>query len=69
MSEKLDKQIIIICVVNVLSLNGYAIIAPFLPIELQNKGIDQAYFGTIFSMYSIAVALCSPLVSIMISKF
>jgi MFS family permease len=46
--------------------SAYAIIAPFLPFEFQRKGIDETWMGYIFSIYSVAVILCSPMVGKMI---
>lgn len=47
--------------------SAYAIIAPFLPFEFKRKGIDDAWMGYIFSIYSIAVIFCSPVVGKMIT--
>jgi MFS family permease len=40
---------------------AYAIVAPFLPFELERQGISQAYMGYVFASYSIAVIFLSPL--------
>lgn len=50
-----------------LSNSAYAIIAPFLPFSFKAKGIDPSWIGYIFSIYSVAVILCSPIVGKMIS--
>jgi len=45
-----------------LSNSAYAIIAPFLPFEFKAKGVDQQWIGFIFSAYSVAVIICSPII-------
>ena len=44
-----------------LSNSAYSIIAPFMPFEFQNKGVDLSLMGYIFSIYSLAVIIASPL--------
>jgi len=41
---------------------AYAIIAPFLPIELERKQIDLEWIGWIFGIYSFAIIIYSPFV-------
>jgi MFS family permease len=50
------------CFVSFLSNSAYALIAPFLPFLFAEQGIPLGFMGYIFSMYSIAVIICSPLV-------
>lgn len=57
------------CLITVVSNCAYALIAPFLPIELVKQGIPTHLFGYIFSTYSLAVILCSPLVGYFLTKF
>lgn len=45
---KCDCTLISICVINGLSNSAYALIAPFLPIELVAKNIPIYIFGYIF---------------------
>jgi len=45
---------------SLLSSSAYALIAPFFPIELENKGITDQNIGFIFSIYSLAVIIFSP---------
>ena len=66
---KYDCLLISMCFITLLSNSAYALIAPFLPIELDHKGIDKSWFGYIFSMYSIAVISGSPLVGYLLTKF
>jgi predicted MFS family arabinose efflux permease len=56
------------CLITMLSNSAYALIAPFLPIELQRVGIPTELFGYIFSMYSVAVILCSPFIGYFLTK-
>ena len=57
------------CMITALSNSAYALIAPFLPIELVSQGVPLYMFGYIFSFYSVAVILCSPLVGLLLTKF
>ena len=52
-----------------LSNSAYALIAPFLPLELTAIGISLDYFGYIFSMYSVSVILGSPIIGYFLTKF
>ena len=59
----LEPKILWILFVTVVSNFGYAVIAPFLPIEYKEKGISDSVMGCIFAVYSVAVVLWSPYVS------
>jgi len=37
-------------------------IAPFLPVEFEEKGISGQWVGMIFAVYSVAVIIFSPMV-------
>lgn len=52
-----------------LSNSAYALIAPFLPIELVKVNVPIYLFGYIFSTYSLAVILCSPMTGYLLTKF
>jgi MFS family permease len=70
-SEKKKKGLCTGLVFSILFITGmansaYAIIAPFLPFEFKRKGIDKAWIGGIFSVYSVAVIFCSPMVGLWI---
>jgi len=62
-----DPLVLSILGLTALTNSAYAIIAPFLPFEFKQKGIDQTWIGYIFSIYSVAVIICSPIVGKMIS--
>ena len=47
---------------NVSANSAYALCAPFLPLEFERKGIEGAYVGLVFALYSVAVIFVSPLV-------
>ena len=47
---------------SLLASSAYALIAPFFPLELEDKGISDANIGYIFSIYSVAIILFSPFV-------
>jgi len=55
--------------ITMLSNSAYALIAPFLPIELKAIGISMDYFGYIFSMYSVSVIVGSPIIGFLLTKF
>lgn len=59
MSGSDDKTIAWICVCTLISNSAYSLIAPFLPIELEEKGVVGGSVGLIFMVYSIAVVLAS----------
>ena len=64
----MNIRIIWIMVCTFFSNSAYALIAPFLPIEFTHKGVNPTYIGLIFSIYSVAVIVCSPLVGMIIPK-
>ena len=45
--------------------NGYSLIAPFVPLELERKGIPGAYAGVIYAMFAVAQVIVSPIVGSM----
>ena len=51
--------IVWICICTLISNSAYALIAPFLPIELEHKGVVGGWVGLIFGVYSISVVLAS----------
>ncbi len=51
------------------SNTGYALIAPFLPLEFDRKGISTTMVGFIFAIYSLAIILSSPFVGAAIHRF
>ena len=59
----LETKIVWILFVTVVSNFGYAVIAPFLPVEYIEKGISDSIMGFIFAIYSVAVVIWSPYVS------
>lgn len=58
-----------ILVATLVSNTAYALIAPFLPLEFEKKGISSSMIGFIFAIYSVAIIICSPFVSIAIPHF
>ena len=65
----LDHQAKLILLATLVSNSAYALIAPFLPLEFKSKGVSIINIGIIFSVYSLSVILCSPLVGVAIIKF
>ena len=55
-----DNGVILILGSSLLASSAYALIAPFFPLELEDKGISDQNIGFIFSIYSLAVILFSP---------
>jgi predicted MFS family arabinose efflux permease len=66
---KCDSSLVVMCLITLLSNCAYALIAPFLPLELKRVGIPTELFGYIFSMYSVAVVICSPFIGFLLTKF
>jgi MFS family permease len=64
---KFDGLVISILGLTALTNSAYAIIAPFLPVKFEAKGIDAGWIGYVFSSYSIAVIVFSPLCGSLIS--
>lgn len=56
----LDSGIMLILGSSLLASSAYALIAPFFPLELEEKGISDASIGYVFSIYSVAMILFSP---------
>lgn len=69
LKRKLLREPLVISILGLTALtnSAYAIIAPFLPFSFKKKEIDQSWIGYIFSIYSVAVIVCSPMVGKMIS--
>ena len=65
----IDALVVSILSITAIANSAYAIIAPFLPFEFKRKNIDQSWIGYIFSIYSVAVIFCSPLVGKMMPIF
>lgn len=65
----LDKTIVSLFAITILANSSYAIIAPFLPFEFLKKDLSQHYIGYIFSIYSVAVVLCSPIIGKLIIAY
>jgi predicted MFS family arabinose efflux permease len=65
--EKNDKKLkwnaLVFSILGLTALTNtaYAIIAPFLPFKFEEKHIDASWIGYVFSSYSIAVIVFSPL--------
>ena len=54
------------CTITALANMTYSIIAPFVPLELERKQISLTWIGWIFSAYSFAVIIVSPIVGSLI---
>ena len=65
---KLDGLIWSILILTILTNSSYAIIAPFLPFEFKKLDIDQVMAGYLFSVYSVAVIICSPFIGKVMQK-
>ena len=59
---QIDEGIVLILCSSLLASSAYALIAPFFPLELEEKGVEEKYMGIIFAIYSVAVIIFSPLV-------
>ena len=58
-----DSRFVYVILSTLVSNTAYALIAPFLPIEFDKKGISNISVGLIFAIYSVAIILCSPFVA------
>ena len=58
MHDKLVIWMLLTCCVH---NNAYSLIAPFLPLEFERKGIHSAYTGLVFAIFSIPIVLFSPI--------
>lgn len=59
-----------ILIATLVSNSAYSLIAPFLPIEYEAKGVSPQMVGLVIAIYSLAVVICSPLVgSSLMSRF
>ena len=58
---KCDAQVIAILTLSALADSMYSLIAPFLPIQYIEKGVEKQWIGAIFATYSVAVIMFSPI--------
>ena len=63
-----ESTIVWILICTFISNSAYALVAPFLPLEFETKGISDHYIGLIFAIYSVAVVLISPVIGMVVSK-
>ena len=54
-----DKVILCLCIITLLSNASFSLIAPFYPLEAQNKGIDVVYVGFLMSTQSLTFIFSS----------
>ena len=47
----------------VISNAAYILVAPFLPLELEKKGLPASYTGIVFALYSVGSIVWSPIVA------
>jgi len=59
---KCSMTLLSLCMIVGMSNSAYALIAPFQPLYLAKIGANPALNGYIFSTYSLAVILCSPVI-------
>ena len=64
----IEKIIIWILFCTLISNSAYALVAPFLPLEFERKGISGTYVGMIFAFYSFAVIIISPMVGTFVDR-
>lgn len=53
---------------NILAWACYSVIAPFMPLEYANRGIDATAIGYVIGIYSLAMIVVSPLMGAIIQK-
>ena len=64
-----NSKIVWVLICTLVANTAYALIAPFLPLEFMEKGIQEELIGLIFSIYSISIIVFSPMIGSLISKF
>ena len=52
-----------LALVNLFANSAYSCIAPFFPLEAAKKGVPESVIGFIFSGYSVAMVILSPLIA------
>lgn len=66
---KCSMTLLSLCMIVGLSNSAYALIAPFQPIYMASIGGNKDLNGYIFSTYSLAVILCSPVIGFFLRRF
>lgn len=66
---KVDFALISLSLIDFLTETSYSLIAPFLPLEVIEKGIPITMIGYIFSMYSVSVILASPVIGRLLHRY
>ena len=66
---KLDKLLILLALMRFVVDSSYSVMAPFFPQILDDKDIDPEYNGYIFSMFSFALIVSSPLVGYYLARY
>lgn len=51
-----------------LSVSCYSVIAPFMPLEIVKKGVDENVMGWIIGVFSLALIIVSPFMSYVIDR-
>jgi MFS family permease len=51
-----------------LSVSCYSVIAPFMPIEIVKKGVDESVMGWIIGVFSLALILMAPVMGWIIER-
>lgn len=64
-----DHTIVYLSAIVILCNTWYSFVIPFLPLELENKKVDETYFGYIFGAFSIGLILSSLYVPFLYKKF
>ena len=57
-----------ICITSMVNNMSYAISAPFLPFEAQDKHVSQDWIGPVFSIFGLAGAIASQQAGYLIAK-
>lgn len=60
-TKKQRLTLLSLCLVDFTSFLGMSIMAPFFPMEANQKGMDEATVGFVFSAYALVMFLASPL--------
>jgi len=65
----MQKEIIVLFIINVLSAIGYSLIAPLFPLVAMERGVTEFIIGFIFSCFAISNVITIPMTPHLIKMF
>ena len=64
----IDRSIVLILTVLLLSNTIYGLASPFLPRLLEERGISESWTGLIFATYAVAYMFSSPVIGLLVDR-